>query len=56
MKKALRANQLEQNEMNTSRQKEIQIDKSRAPLFASPWLALFFVLRSEFTQARSTAK
>ena len=42
--------------MNTSRQIKMQIDRSRAPLFASPWLALFFVLRSELTQARSAAK
>jgi hypothetical protein len=42
--------------MNTSRQIKMPIDKSRAPLFASPWLALFFVLRSELTQARSAAK
>jgi len=29
-------------------------DRHAAPLFASPWLALFFVLRREFTQTRQS--
>ena len=40
--------------MNTSHQTYVQTDKARVPLFASPWLALFLVLRNELTQSRSS--
>jgi len=42
--------------MNVSQQPETQKTEVRAPLFASMWVALFFVLRHEFTQARARAK
>lgn len=42
--------------MNTHRHLEGQKQKAREPLFASPWMALFFGLRREFTQARARGK
>jgi hypothetical protein len=42
--------------MNTSHQATMQKIKPRVPLFASPWLALFFVLRDELTQPRTSGK
>ncbi len=42
--------------MNVNEQLETQKTKARAPLFASTWVALFFVLRHEFTQARARTK
>ncbi len=42
--------------MNKRHQIETQKPKTRTPLFASPWVALFFVLRHEFTQSRARAK
>jgi len=42
--------------MKLSQQPETQKPEARAPLFASMWLALFFDLRHEFTQARARAK
>jgi hypothetical protein len=39
--------------MNTYPQKEWKRDRSHeAPLFASPWVALFLVLRKEWSQPR----
>jgi hypothetical protein len=31
-------------------------NQPRVPLFSSTWVALFLVLRHEFTQSRSSAK
>lgn len=42
--------------MNTSRHPEGRKHKKREPLFASTWMALFFVLRQEFAQARARAR
>jgi len=42
--------------MNTNYQVEMQESKPRVPLFASTWVALFFVLRHEFSQSRSGVK
>jgi len=39
-------------EMNAQNQMELKEMRSEAPLFASPWVALFLVLRKEFTQSR----
>jgi len=38
--------------MNTYAQIAENKKKHQAPLFASPWMALFLVLRKEFTQQR----
>lgn len=38
--------------MNTHSQAVIPKPRHDAPLFASPWLALFFLLRRERTESR----
>lgn len=40
--------------MNIHTQQDNKSKKTEAPLFASPWLALFFVLRREFAQPRQS--
>jgi hypothetical protein len=42
--------------MNTNYQADMQNTKPRLPLFSSPWMALFLVLRQELTQSRPAAK
>lgn len=42
--------------MNKNYQAEMQKPKARLPLFSSPWMALFLVLRQEMTQARPVTK
>jgi len=42
--------------MNTNYQAENQKEKPRLPLFSSPWMALFLVLRDELTQPRPVTK
>jgi len=39
--------------MNTPKHIALAAKKNREPLYASPWLALFSVLRQELTQAFS---
>ena len=39
--------------MNTNKQNALAAKKHDEPLFASPWIALFVVLRRELTQALS---
>jgi len=38
--------------MSTHNQTKTQARSRREPLYASPWIALFFMLRQELTQAR----
>jgi len=51
-----------ENEMKTlSRQpkgsrKMTKASQPRVPLFSSTWVALFLILRQEFTQSRASAK
>lgn len=42
--------------MNTHYQTNKPIKSRREPLYASPWIALFFMLREELTQSRKTAQ
>lgn len=39
--------------MNTAKQVALAAKKNREPLYASPWIALYFVLRRELSQAFS---
>jgi hypothetical protein len=47
---------MKQHKMNSSPQtvKAPKI-KPRAPIYASPWMALYLVLRNEVMQSRSTS-
>ncbi len=38
--------------MNSNRQPRAKRNADRIPLYSSPWIALFFVLRNEFSQPR----
>lgn len=40
--------------MNTQHEAAILAEKRQAPLYASPWLALFLLLRREWTVPRNT--
>lgn len=42
--------------MSARYQVERKKPKARIPLFSSSWVALYFVLRHEFTQSRARAK
>ena len=42
--------------MNSNRQPQAKNNPHRVPLYASPWIALFFVLRSEFFQPRPVSE
>ena len=44
----------EGKEMNTHDQSNTPVKKKQAPLYASPWIALFFMLRQELIQARAS--
>lgn len=41
--------------MNKHSQNELKRERDETPLFASPWVALFLVLRKELSQTRTTS-
>jgi hypothetical protein len=47
---------MEQNKMKFNHQIERKKIKPRVPIFASPWVALFLVLRDELTLPRVSSK
>ena len=42
--------------MSTHYQTNKEVKNKRDPLYASPWIALFFMLRQELTQARKSTR
>ncbi len=40
--------------MSTQDQSNTPVKNRRNPLYASPWIALYFMLREELTQARKS--
>ncbi len=42
--------------MRTHYQTNTAVKNRRPPLYASPWIALFYVLRQELTQARKSTR
>jgi hypothetical protein len=42
--------------MKTNQQIKLKNRDARAPLFSSPWMALFLQLRNEWPQLRPSAK